>query len=431
MEYLTPNQLLFGEGHPQTAVSRKGCRPVDLGYNVEESLPSLALYSLMTDDEPMREKVVAALRAHLEFMLPDGAWDNSWGTRNFKWTWWGSRTTDGCHPAYVALAKYDPRFLEAARRNAQLMAECTKDNLLYGGPDYALHGDFPCIHHTFTHAKSLATVLDRGVDNLVPGDAPKLPRDTPYGLKTFPEIGTHLASIGDWRATVTAYDFEYVETVQKGGSSEGGGGHATGGALSLLYHQTLGPVCVASMTKYQVMEIANQQPVRGSDHMTLTPRIECEGTAPFTSLNDLDAKVTAGHSPKQVSISATGRLLTAAHVAPATGDVHYRLDYVFDEGGVEIRAQVTAGASHAAAMRFVLPVVSRPSEPVALVKPGEVRIAKRKGRVTIATDAAGGFETSSKERVFNLVPGFLSLPLVIPMKPGRTVRIRITAALSA
>ena len=40
IEYFTPNQLLFGEGHPQTAISRKGCRPVDLGYNVEESLPA-------------------------------------------------------------------------------------------------------------------------------------------------------------------------------------------------------------------------------------------------------------------------------------------------------------------------------------------------------------------------------------------------------
>jgi hypothetical protein len=28
---------------------------------------------------------------HLEFMLHDGAWDNSWGTRNFKWTYWGNR----------------------------------------------------------------------------------------------------------------------------------------------------------------------------------------------------------------------------------------------------------------------------------------------------------------------------------------------------
>ena len=39
LEYFTPNDLLFGEGHPLKAVTPKGCRPVDLGYNVEESLP--------------------------------------------------------------------------------------------------------------------------------------------------------------------------------------------------------------------------------------------------------------------------------------------------------------------------------------------------------------------------------------------------------
>jgi len=84
------NGLIFGEERPHDFVSPKGCKPVDLGYNVEESLPALALYSHMTDDEEMKEIVANSLRSHLEFMLPDGAWDNSWGTRNFKWTYWGS-----------------------------------------------------------------------------------------------------------------------------------------------------------------------------------------------------------------------------------------------------------------------------------------------------------------------------------------------------
>jgi hypothetical protein len=162
LDYFTPNGLLFGEGHPLTKQTAKGCRPVDLGYNVEESLPALALYSLLTDDKVVLDQTVKALKAHMEFMLPDGAWDNSWGTRNYKWTWWGSRTSDGCHPAYALLADRDPRFGEAARRNLELMAVCTHNGLLYGGLDYFAHGDQPCIHHTFTHAKALATVLDRG-----------------------------------------------------------------------------------------------------------------------------------------------------------------------------------------------------------------------------------------------------------------------------
>ena len=33
-------------------------------------------------------------KKHLEFMLPDGAWDNSWGTRSFKWTYWGVKSSN-------------------------------------------------------------------------------------------------------------------------------------------------------------------------------------------------------------------------------------------------------------------------------------------------------------------------------------------------
>ena len=50
-------------------------------------------------------EVIASMRTHMEFMLPDGGWDNSWGTRNYKWTWWGSRTSDGCQPAYPGLSR--------------------------------------------------------------------------------------------------------------------------------------------------------------------------------------------------------------------------------------------------------------------------------------------------------------------------------------
>jgi hypothetical protein len=131
------------------------CRPVDLGYSVEESLPSLALYALATNDKPVLDQVIAALRTHMEFMLPDAAWDNSRGARNYKWTWWGSRTSDGCHPAYALLAQYDAKFREVAWRNLELMAACTHNGLLYGGPHYFAHGDLLCVHfHTCQSAAS-------------------------------------------------------------------------------------------------------------------------------------------------------------------------------------------------------------------------------------------------------------------------------------
>lgn len=424
----TPDGFLSGEGHPLRGVTPKGCRPVDLGYNVEESLPSLALYALLTNDKVVLDQVLAAMKTHLEFMLPDGAWDNSWGTRNYKWTWWGSRTSDGCHPGMLLMAKFDPRLREAARRNAELMATCTHEGLLYGGPDYFAHGDPACIHHTFTHAKALAAVLDRGSFAAEASDRP-LPRDEAYGLKTFPVIGTRLAAVGPWRATVTDYDWEYVEDVQAGSGGDSGGGHASGGALSLLYHMKLGPVLVASMTKYAMIEISNQQQYRDGAHMTLTPRIECAGKETYTSLDDLKAVVTASSKKGEVCFEARGRLLTTGHKSPPSGDVLYQLGYRLSEAGVEISATVDGAGP--APMKLVVPVIARGDEIFDQPDARTVRVVKKEGTLTVSTDVTDGFGSVPRERTFNLVPGFEAIPLELSLQAGKLIRVRIESNVKA
>jgi hypothetical protein len=424
LAYFTPNGFLFGEGHPLKGLTAKKCRPVDLGYNVEESLPSLALYALATNDQQVLDQVIVAMRTHLEFMLPDGAWDNSWGTRNYKWTWWGSRTSDGCHSAYALLARYDPKFREAAWRNLELMASCTHEGLLYGGPHYFTHGDLACVHHTFTHSKALATVLDRkGAEPPAPRLA--LPREEAYGLKTYPEIGTRLIAVGDWRATVTEYDWNYEEHVQAGGSSVGG--HATGGALSMLFHRKLGPVLSASMTEYHPLEISNQQVHGDYSHMTLTPRIECAADRTYTSLSDFEAVVKpVTVTPEEIALDARGRLLTSSRQPIAGGDVGYRFVYSVTKTKMEIAAGIDKAGP--APVRFILPVVSPQSEAVEMVDSKTVRIAKPKGTLVVSTDAPQGFETLPKERTFNLVPGLECVPFVITMHPGEVVRVALTSS---
>ncbi len=427
MGQFTPDGFLAGEGHPLKGVSAKGCRPVDLGYNVEESLPSLALYSLLADDKPVQEQVVAAMKTHMEFMLPDGAWDNSWGSRNYKWSWWGSRTSDGCEP-FVLMARFDPRLREVARRNLELMAACTHNGLLYGGPDYEAHGDLPCIHHTFTHAKALATVLDRGDLNAETSRA-KLPRDEAYGLKSFPTIGTKLAAIGPWRATVTEYDWEYSEHVQPGAGNLGGG-HVSGGALSLLFHETLGPVCTASMTEYLMVEIANQQQFREGPHMDLTPRVEYVNGERYTNLNDFRAVLVASEPSGAIVFNAEGQMMTASRRTIAGGGIRYHLVYKLTETSVEIAASAN-GAAGAAPIRLIVPVIARAGEHAEVVNSQAARIAKPKGTLVVNTDAAGGFDAAAmKEKTFNLVPGFEAVALIVAMEPGKEVRIELRAETS-
>jgi hypothetical protein len=416
-DQFTSGGFLFGEGHPLDGVSPKGCRPVDLGYNIEESLPALALYSLLAGDNAVEQQVITALKIHIEFQLPDGAWDNSWGTRNYKWSWWGSRTSDGCHPGFLLMAGHDPRFREVARRNLELMAKCTHEGLLYGGPDYKVHGDLPCIHHTFTHAKALATALDRCS---FPRETarPAIPRDEPYGLRSFPVIGTHLAAIGPWRATVTEYDWEYQQAQA---------GHVSGGALSVLYHMKFGPILTASMTHYEMIEVSNQQQERAARHMPLTPRIECVAGDTYTSLNDYRESLSATRAGAGVVFAAHGRLMSNAH-QPMEGDgLLYEATWTIGKSGVELRARVRGQLPTSASLQFIVPVISRQSERVERASPQRVRISKPNGLIIVSVDAAHHFEPIPGERTFNLVPGFEAVPLIVAIQPGNEVGVRIEA----
>jgi hypothetical protein len=410
LDYFTPQGLLFGEGHPKLGVTPKGARPVDLGYNVEESLPALALYALRTKDQVVLDRVVEALRAHMEFMLPDGAWDNSWGSRNYKWTWWGSRTSDGCHPAYRLLADQDPRFAEVSARNLALMAASTHDGLLCGGPHYRDHGYTTCIHHTFAHAKALASVIDLVGPDLAPVAPVALPRDGAYGLRSFPEIGTHLAAVGPWRATVTDYDFDYL--------APAGGGHASGGALSLLYHQALGPVLAASMTRYKVVEVGNQQTPIDASHQPLTPRIELvEGGETYSSLSDLKAVVTATRIGTGIRFEARGTLQSPAGASPPSGEIAYELVYDIAEAGVMLTGRADGAA------RLIVPVVSRRDERVVRPHPHAIVVGKAAGALSITSLSDRPFEPVSTERIFNMVPGFQAVVAALPLKSGQSAGV--------
>ena len=238
-EFFTePNTLLWGEGKPNNNRSGRGLLPVDLGYNVEETLNGVAMYALEVDDKELLELLTKSMSGHLEFMLPDGAWDNSWGTRSQKWSYWGSRTTDGCQAGFSLMADHNPAFGTAAIKNAELLKHCTADGLLHGGPHYVSHGIKPCIHHTFAHAKAMAFVQDKLNDKShafpkFDGSAP-LPREIAKGVKHFPELNVWLVAKGPWRATISAYDSIYKT------KSANHLQQPTGGSLAVLHHNKVG-----------------------------------------------------------------------------------------------------------------------------------------------------------------------------------------------
>ena len=135
----------------------------------------------MLGDERLAKQVEISAKAHAEFLLPDGAIDNAAGSRSVKWTYYGSRTSDGALPLWAWCARRGIAWgVRAIDRTLSLLIRCTgEDNLLMGGPDYAVANEPSCVHHTFTHVKSLAELLEEGAPECV--SPTLLPREVEYG----------------------------------------------------------------------------------------------------------------------------------------------------------------------------------------------------------------------------------------------------------
>jgi hypothetical protein len=414
-DFLTrPNGLLCGEGKPANGTSPHGCSPVDLGYNVEESLPALALCAKATGDTTLSATVGSLLQSQLDFMLPDGGWDNSWGTRQFKWTYWGSRTCDGCQPGYALFAEDHPAFATAVFENTRLYRQCTADGLLHGGPHYASHGVKPCVHHTFTHAKALAFLRDHGdLVRKLHATTP-LPRATADGIREYPEIATWLAARGPWRATVTACDWIYHKQAQQ----------PTGGAISMLWHPQAGPLFAGSMARYHPVEPNNMQPCP-EDH-PLTPRVEWrEDGKWFTQLYDLTAKVTTSDKDGVIGFDVAARLLNQERREPANGKSACLIDYRLDAETVTIAVSAPGVGSEANRSRLVLPVISPDGE--AVLQTNATRIEIRKPRCTVVLDANAPLriQETGRSRIFNPVPGFEAVPVIAEIPEGARLECRM------
>ncbi len=403
LKFLSANDsFIHGEGGSYYTPSKKGCFSVDLGYNMEESLPALVFYGQLVKDEVLLEKVHQSLQTHMQFMLPDGGMDNSWGTRSFKWTYWGSRTSDGCHAALALMAHKDERYYKAAFLNLQLLKQCTHDGLLHGGLHYVSHGVQPCIHHTFCHAKSLAALSDYGrpfkVEKL---SKIKLPAEENYGFRFFKGIQTWLISTGGFRATVTGYDREY--TFKEG--------HPTGGALSLLWHAKAGPVIAASMIKYQMHEAGNMQPDTDPTSIPLTPRIQLKlDGKTYTNIADLAAQIVVKEQNGLIIANTISTMVDGDQNNPPTGSIKCNVKYTFSNRGVRLAFSFDSSV-HNDQVQIIVPVISASTEKVNIQSAKEIKIIKPKAVLHITSNQPMTPISSTTARVFNFVPGLQAVPL--------------------
>lgn len=403
-----PNHIIFGENKPATEPSEKGLFPVDLGYNVEETLNGIALYALDVKDDELLDLAQKSMEGHLEFMLPDGAWDNSWGTRQNKWSYWGSRTTDGCQPAFAMMAGRNPAFGTAAYLSTELLKRCTVDGLLAGGLHYETHGVLPCLHHTFAHAKSLAFVLDNTKTLPVVNKKTPLPRSRNYGIKHFTELDVWLVSTGLWRATISSNDMVFKNPLSQA---------ATGGSLAVLWHEKVGPLFTASMAEYLLVEPYNQQPQPDSEDIALTPRLEViKDGSWFTNLYDRKADVLKSQAPGKSVVSVKTQLVNKDQ--KTLNDAQFYLTYSFDEEVIKITVMSKSWNQKSGVASLVLPLISPNHEKVVQVSEQEIEVHKEEGRVVVSANAPITIIKTKKNRVFNMVPGMEAVPFKIDFEEG-------------
>lgn len=379
MAHISESGFLYGESKPHDKKSAKGCCSVDIGYNVEESIPALVKYAFEVGDDELKEKLVPIVETHLKFMFPDGGWDNSFGNRNNKWTYWGSRTSDGCAPMFLLLADRNPSFAEAAHRNMQTLQRCTVDGFLYGGPHYYKHGEYACTHHLLEHVNSIAFAIEYIDEKYLMPQGVSIPSENENVFDYYPEIRTYKIAKGKYQATITDYDFDIIFS-----------GHATGGTLTALYHKDKGPMIMGSVTDYVLVEPTNmQQTLNRNTHRSLLPRLETykEGER-YSSTFYLDASMTK----EDCAVCVKTGLSSRKHET-ITG-VYPNVKYTLTEQGLDITVSGAQGT------KLILPLIN-----------GELCVIK------------GAVE--KEEEIFFLTGGFIAQEYTVQPDTDGAIKLKI------
>lgn len=388
-ELFDENGLLAGEGQYKSDASKKGCHSIDMGYNLEESLPLLVIHAHLLGDEEKLAFYTARVIDHLEFILPDGAIDNSFGTRMNKWTYFGSRTSDGMQGGLVYVAEKSPVIAKALLENLRLQKRCTNEGLLFAGLMQRSAGEPPCIHHSFTHAKALALfclgISEEAFDSL---ENVKLLREK-EGIRKFQNGNLLLVTRGGFTATVNSTDTHAKEE-----------NAASGGSLSLLWHKERGAILASTLHTYTPAEPLNMQYQRGSN------RTYCM-TARFVSA-DADYSSDADNS---VILSSDGwQILAKSQEKPIS------FKYEFDKNAVHI--SVTSGIGG----EYILPIITESGENIT-VNESSLFFGNN---LLVSADNQPDVRLDNGKRFFNQIGGFQYAVAAFRIKDNETLNIKIT-----
>jgi hypothetical protein len=402
---INDEDLLTGEG-----------MGVDLGYNIAQSIGYIAMYGLML---PAPEYVTAAadlLKVHQYFMYPGGAIDNSWGTRNFKWTLEsGTKTAPGVFFSFALLADKDPSFLRGAQLAMSWLDSHGRDDagwLLYGphAPRHASSSP-PSNYGTFARAQSIATAIEYGPAATMLG---QVPADQKNWLKHLPSVKTAVLRTDKIMATVTSYG-----EIRSYPREE----MARGGSVSALWFEGYGStgfLQVSSQTVY-TREESKHMPIE-QQLLPLTPRVETVSGAYNTNLFDDKATLAATQDATGMHVTTGGAL---KNQAGTSNGVTYQWTYDFGPDSYTKQLQVSAGKG----LRIVEPFVDDTGNQYEVVGSDTFVIKTQAGsEYTLKIESSSAPYTlaagADKARFWNPFPGLDCYPVTITLSDAASYSIK-------
>ena len=293
---------------------------VDEGYNMAQSIGYIALYAILTHNQQIKQKAADLLKAHYQFVYPNGSVDNSWGTRSFKWNYEsGTKTAPGVYFSFALLADMDPGFSTAGLKCLEyLNKECIHNGFITYGPHADKHASSspPCNYSTFARAQSLALAVEYGAKSTT---TTTFPAQETNWFKFFSDINVAVVRTEKIMATVSAYG----EIRRYSRPSV-----CRGGSITNLWMEGFGNegfMQSSSTADYQRIE-AQHMPIE-NDLLSLTPRIEftSNGSA-FSNIWEDKGKMSAEKDGDQIKVSVSGKMKS---IKGAPSEVSYKLTHRF------------------------------------------------------------------------------------------------------
>jgi len=337
LPFIDRQNLLTGEG-----------MGVDEGYNMAQSIGYIALYSILTHDQRIKQVAADLLKEHYLFVYPNGSVDNSWGTRSFKWNYEsGTKTAPGVYFSFALLSDIDPKFNAAGLKCLEyLNKECIHNGFITYGPHADRHASSspPCNYSTFARAQSLALAIEYGAK---PTTKATFTAQKTNWFKFFPDINVAVIRTEKIMATVSAYG--EIRRYPRASVCRGG-------SVSNLWYEGFGEngyMQSSSTASYQRIE-AMHMPIE-KDLLPLTPRIEFNADSSYYSnIFEDAASVSANKEADNIKVSTSGEMKS---INGAKLKVNYSLTHRFYADYLTKEITVSGKSQ---SFRIVEPIVNDP-----------------------------------------------------------------------